>query len=273
MSRTIALLVLLLASTYAAAAERESLALIDELRSNECGARVLPRLRSVDTLERAAGHVLQGATLRQALLSAGYRADRSQLVHVALGSDRAALRPLLAKHCAALIDPVLTDGGIFSNERELAIVLAKPFDPPSTENRERIAAEVLQLVNEARSQARRCGANQYSAVPPLTFAPELARAAKRHAEDMAHRGYASHDGSNGSTPGQRATRAGYPWRSVGENVAGGHLTAREVVDGWLASPGHCANIMDGDYRQMAVAFVVNRESPDGIYWAQMFGRR
>jgi uncharacterized protein YkwD len=273
MSRAIQLAILLLAPACTVAAERESLQLINDLRGNECARRALPPLRRVDKLERAASYVLLGSSLRDALLRAGYRADRSQLVHIARGSDPAALRPLLAKQCAAFIDPRLTEGGMSADEHELAIVLTKPFNPPGTADRERIAAEVLQLVNEARGSARRCGANKFAAVPPLGFARELELAARQHAEDMARRGYASHDGSDGSTPGVRAARARYKWRSVGENVAGGHLTAREVVDGWLASPGHCANIMDGDYRHMAVAFVVNRQSPDGVYWVQMFGRR
>jgi uncharacterized protein YkwD len=69
----------------------------------------------------------------------------------------------------------------------------------------------------------------------------------------------------------RATQAGYPWRSIGENIAAGQMTADAAVQGWIKSPGHCANIMSPAYSEMGAAFVVNRQSSAGIYWAQVFG--
>jgi uncharacterized protein YkwD len=77
-----------------------------------------------------------------------------------------------------------------------------------------------------------------------------------------------HAGSDGSTPAMRATRAGYAWRTVGENVATGQSTPEQVVAEWLDSPRHCSNIMDADFTQMGVAFAA---SASGVYWAQVFG--
>ena len=60
--------------------------------------------------------------------------------------------------------------------------------------------------------------------------------------------------------------------NVAENIAAGQQTAAEVVAGWLASPGHCANIMGPNFVHMGVSYVVNPKSRIGIYWAQVFGR-
>ena len=88
---------------------------------------------------------------------------------------------------------------------------------------------------------------------------------------MAAHEFFSHDGSDGSTPGERATRAGYRWSLVGENIASGVRTPREAVAGWLASPHHCANIMTAGFRQMGVAFAVNPANAQLIDWTEDFG--
>jgi uncharacterized protein YkwD len=58
---------------------------------------------------------------------------------------------------------------------------------------------------------------------------------------------------------------------VGENLAAGQTTAAQAVQGWLDSPGHCANLMQPGFTQMGLAFAVNLQSPQGIYWAQVLG--
>ena len=89
---------------------------------------------------------------------------------------------------------------------------------------------------------------------------------------MAAGNFLEHEGRDGSTPAQRATRAGYDWRSIGENIAMGQTTPELVVQAWLKSPEHCANIMEPGFAQMGVAFAVRPDSEGGIYWAQSFGR-
>lgn len=88
---------------------------------------------------------------------------------------------------------------------------------------------------------------------------------------MARYNYFSHTGRDGSTVDGRATQAGYPWRNIGENIAAGQMTADAAVQGWIKSPGHCANIMSPAFREMGAAFVVNAQSSMGVYWAQVFG--
>ncbi len=99
----------------------------------------------------------------------------------------------------------------------------------------------------------------------------LSRAALVHSQDMAKKDFFEHKGSDGSTVGIRTARVGYVWRTVGENIAIGPQTAEIVVQGWIDSPGHCANIMSPAFTEMGIAFVVDRKSEAGIYWTQVFG--
>jgi uncharacterized protein YkwD len=88
---------------------------------------------------------------------------------------------------------------------------------------------------------------------------------------MVAQDFFGHAGSDGSTPGERVTRAGYRWSMVGENIAGGVRSARQAVAGWLASPEHCANIMTPGFRQMGVAFAVDPANVEVIDWTEDFG--
>lgn len=133
------------------------------------------------------------------------------------------------------------------------------------------AWRVLGLVNEARAEPRSCGGKRHVAVPPLAQSDVLDRVAVAHARDMAARGGMSHAGSDGSTPGDRATRAGYRWKTIGENVAFGQPTSERVVASWLASAHHCENIMDPDYTEMGIGFAADTRAAVP-YWSQVFGR-
>ncbi|MGA7540450.1 MAG: CAP domain-containing protein, partial [Steroidobacteraceae bacterium] len=124
--------------------------------------------------------------------------------------------------------------------------------------------------NAARARGRSCGWRRFPPAPPLSLAPALMLAARAHSHDMATHDLFSHAGSDGSSPGERVTRAGYRWSMVGENIASGVQTALRVVAGWLASPHHCANIMTAGFRQMGVAFAVNPASEEVIYWTEDF---
>ena len=90
---------------------------------------------------------------------------------------------------------------------------------------------------------------------------------------MAAHSYLAHQGRDGATPAQRAARAKYQARAVGENIAAGPATAEIAVAGWLKSPEHCANLMSPRYTDMGIAYAVDPASKHGIYWVQMFGAR
>ena len=123
---------------------------------------------------------------------------------------------------------------------------------------------LLQLVNNARKKGCKCGNTYYPPVAALTWNNQLEKAANSHSTDMFRNKYFSHTGSDGSGAGERITNAGYNWRFYGENIAQGYLSEKEVVKGWLGSPGHCANIMSKNYREMGAARV-------GDFWTEDFG--
>jgi uncharacterized protein YkwD len=93
-----------------------------------------------------------------------------------------------------------------------------------------------------------------------------------HSEDMATHDFVSHTGSDGRSVGQRASAAGYAWRSVGENIAAGQATVADVVAGWMASDGHCANVMKSDFRDIALACVTGAaDTRYRRYWTMTLG--
>jgi uncharacterized protein YkwD len=133
--------------------------------------------------------------------------------------------------------------------------------------------DVLQHVNAARAQARKCGDAQMAAAEPLAWNDVLFDAAADHSRDMASHNYFDHTGRDGNRVMQRATARGYAWRAIGENIAGGDGSVDRVVDGWLRSPGHCRNIMNPDYADIAVACVERDGTRWGTYWTMVLGRR
>jgi uncharacterized protein YkwD len=125
---------------------------------------------------------------------------------------------------------------------------------------------LLQLVNVVRSKGVKCGNNWHPPVPVLTWNSQLEKAAVAHSSDMFNKNYFSHIESDGSTANERIERAGYNWMAYGENIGYGYQSEKEVVDGWLISPGHCANIMSKDFKEMGVGRA-------GNYWTQDFGSK
>jgi len=132
---------------------------------------------------------------------------------------------------------------------------------------------VLQHVNAARAQARDCGDTRMAAAPPLAWNDALFDAAAEHSRDMASHDYFDHTGRDGNRVMQRATARGYTWRAIGENIAGGDGSVDRVMDGWLRSPGHCRNIMNPEYADIAVACVERDGTRWGTYWTMVLGRR
>lgn len=128
-------------------------------------------------------------------------------------------------------------------------------------------AEALRLVNERRAAGASCGARgAFAPTGPLQWNDKLLKGALVHSRDMAGNNFFSHTGSNGSTPGQRATAAGYAWRGVGENIAGGYGAVSATVEGWMRSDGHCAILMNPGYLDMGLACVNQSASTYKRYW-------
>lgn len=153
-------------------------------------------------------------------------------------------------------------------------------DPPALPQNEYCAAvedwdaawaqfeqDVLDLVNERRAAGADCDSEgDFAPAGPLTMNGALQCAARNHSMDMAVRGFFSHVNPDGDTPGERISASGYSPSGWGENIAGGYPTPESVVDGWMNSDGHCANIMNGNFTEIGVGYY------EGAYWTLVFAR-
>ena len=248
---------------------------INALRTRGCDSSSisLAKLRASKNLDLVAREWSKGGRLREGMRRTGYRVVNSASMHVeGTRDDDKIIRALRASYCEPLTNAEFTDLGLYRKGTDIWIVVALPFVTPTIREANAIGNRVLVLVNEARSKPRRCGSQSHKAVPPLTLSAVLTHAALKHAQDMAAHSHFEHTGTDGSTPAQRAEKAGYAWLAVAENIAAGARTAEEVVEGWLNSPGHCSNLMGAMYTQMGIAYAVNEKSDAGIYWAQEFAR-
>jgi len=99
-------------------------------------------------------------------------------------------------------------------------------------------AGMLCLVNKERSK---------NGLKPLGLDPRLCKSAVEHSQDQAKTGQMSHTGSDGSSPSQRIQDCGVNWHESGENVAYGYQSMEEVMNTWMNSPGHRANILGSQY--------------------------
>lgn len=141
--------------------------------------------------------------------------------------------------------------------------------------------DVLKLTNEARAKGHNCDTEgNFGAAPPLTMEPRLRCSARLHSQYMATVGddFAHTQRETGLDPFERMTAAGYQFTAASENIAVGQSTPKEVVDGWLESDGHCANMMSKDVTQLGVGYDVGPydsgfgQPRDAPYWTQNFGR-
>jgi uncharacterized protein YkwD len=174
------------------------------------------------------------------------------------------------KACERLLDRSVTDVGTVRTGDEVWVILAAPFPAAALQDVHAVTRHLVALANAARARPRRCGHTSFGATRPLILSATLTRVAQAHTRDMAARGSVSHQGSDGSQPSDRVTRAGYQWQRGAENVAAGMRSPEEAMDGWLDSPGHCANLMNPTFTETGVAYVVDPASAMGVYWTQLF---
>lgn len=126
--------------------------------------------------------------------------------------------------------------------------------------------EVLTLVNQHRAAGADCGSQgTFASTHALTMNGTLRCAARAHSMDMSVRSFFSHTNPDGDGPGARLGYAGWAGFTWGENIAWGYSSPTAVVNGWMNSDGHCANIMRSNYTQIGVGYY------QGNYWTQAFG--
>jgi subtilisin family serine protease len=133
---------------------------------------------------------------------------------------------------------------------------------PSTPGLSSDEAAVLQLVNTRRADA---------GCAPLTANATLTSVARTHSGDMAARGFFSHTNPDGLDPFERMRAAGYNGRAMGENIAAGYTTAAAVMNAWMNSSGHRANILNCAFQEIGVGEATG--GAYGTYWTQDFGTR
>ncbi len=127
--------------------------------------------------------------------------------------------------------------------------------------------QVLALTNAERAKVG-CGA--------LSINNTLAVVAQAHAVDMAENDFFDHDSLNGASPFDRMRAAGYSFSSAAENIAAGYSTPASVMNGWMNSSGHRANILNCSYTEIGIGFYKLASDTGDInyvwYWVQDFGR-
>ncbi len=117
-------------------------------------------------------------------------------------------------------------------------------------------AEVIRLVNEIRAK---------NGLNALSANWELSRVARYKSQDMVDNRYFSHTSPTYGSPFQMIRNFGISYRTAGENIAYGYSTPQAVVNAWMNSSGHRANILNSSYTQIGVGYVAQ-----GSYWTQMF---
>jgi uncharacterized protein YkwD len=262
-----------LALALPCAARADVLATVNWARLHGCaGSATRAPLQINPKLQKAAGRVREGAALHEALTAVGYVASESAALHFSgTASDSQIAGMLTANYCRTLIDPALREIGSERRGRDVWMVLAAPVSMPTAADAASVSRRILDLVNAARAAGRRCGTRYFAPAAPLTLDASLTRAALAHSEEMARYSAFDHRGHDGSDPAQRVERAGYgAHRIVGENIAAGAMSPAEVSDGWLASPAHCENIMDGRFTQMGISYAASPNPEVGLYWTQDF---
>ncbi len=174
------------------------------------------------------------------------------------------------------ISPVFTQIGIGITQGNdgvyyYSIILAEPdvltapganINNPGVNTQEGQALEILFLLNQARAS---------TGLGELRLDNTLIRAAQRHADDMAVRDLMTHNGSDGSTVGDRALQEGYNFAFVGENVlVRPNLHASGAFDQWWNSPPHYENMMDARFDEIGIAYAVSRTGQ--YYYAMALGQ-
>lgn len=116
--------------------------------------------------------------------------------------------------------------------------------------------QVVRLINQERTSR---------GLKALSINWELARVARYKSQDMKDNRYFAHNSPTYGSPGKMIKDFGISYRTYGENIAQGYRTPQAVVDGWMNSSGHRANILNGSFTQIGVGYVAS-----GNYWTQMF---
>ena len=245
--------------------QAQAIAQLMQQTFRQCGQQVV-----VSTpLSLVALDILHRYSQDQALARQHYRIWKAQTLQATYRSDLSWLAKTLANRCGDWAD--FTEVGLATDDTQVVIVSARP-DAVDLNQTARWLSEFLRLTNQARFQGQKCGGKLMNSTGPLTWNPLLAASGAQYLGDMVRLNFRGHiHAGDGSTPQQRAERAGYSG-GVGENLQYNAVTPQEAITSLLGSPEHCENLMDPAFSSFGAA-VVNG-GPDtlfGTYWVQEFG--
>lgn len=130
---------------------------------------------------------------------------------------------------------------------------------PNIDQTKGVEEQVLSLVNQERSKA---------GLKPLQMDWELQRVARTKSCDMAQKGYFSHQSPTYGSPFDMMKQFGIQYKTAGENIASGQRTPEEVMQSWMNSSGHRANILKPEYTHIGVGYCKGGQM--GHYWTQQF---
>jgi uncharacterized protein YkwD len=264
----------LVASLAHADAQRQLAAAINDYRAHPqgCERRPAQRLAPLAFNSNLALPVGYGGGLRDRLKASGYQAVTVRSIRVVGARDADDAFDLLAdEHCAALLDSQYADIGVSRAGSEWQVVLARPVLDGQTSDPRSAGKALLAQVNAARAKPRMCGRQRFAAARPLSWNAALGTAAQSHSKAMAYGNYFAHQDPDGDMPADRARAAGFRGRQIGENIAAGQGSPSKAMAGWLASPGHCANLMNPMFTQVGAAYTQDSRSDEGVYWTMLFG--
>lgn len=261
-------------ATAGAAEEAQLIESINAYRSQvqRCAGQASAELPPLAADPRLVLPASGGTDLQASLARASYPMVNVQAISLSGPRDaQAAMQALRESFCQVVLDPQFVDIGVSRLDRDWRIVLARPLLGGRLGDWQAEGQKLLEQINAARAQARQCGSQSFGAAPPLAWNATLGATAEGHSRAMANGNFFDHRDRDGRTPGDRAELAGYSGQRIGENIAAGLDATRKVVDGWLASPGHCANLMAPQFSELGAAYAVDPKSDAGIYWTALFG--
>ena len=141
-----------------------------------------------------------------------------------------------------------------------------PVEKPNTDNNESVSSsnlsyeqKVVELVNVERQKA---------GLSALRMDSSVSNVARAKSKDMAVNNYFAHQSPTYGSAGDMLKKFGITWSSWGENIASGQRTPEIVVNAWMNSPGHRANILSSNFSKIGVGYVTNSNGTP--YWTQIF---
>jgi len=135
------------------------------------------------------------------------------------------------------------------------------------------ANAALARMNALRAAGADCRTGgKFAPAAALTWSAPLTQSSEAHTQDMVAHNFFSHTGSNGSTLSVRVDATGYLWNALGENIAAGYSGLDAVMAGWMASDGHCSNLMNPAFKEVGLVCVPGTATTTyNTYWTMDLG--